>query len=272
MAGFIAEGGGKVDADTRVSSGSWDAARLAAGSGLEAVDRMLAGEAASAFVAVRPPGHHATRDRAMGFCLVNNVAVTAAALADRGQRVLIVDWDVHHGNGTQDMFWDDPRVLYVSSHEWPLYPGTGRAEETGGPGARGLTINIPLPAGSTGDVARAAYDLIVAPAVDRFGPDWILVSAGFDAHRLDPLAGLEWSSGDYADLAATVAGWAPTPGRVIAFLEGGYDLDALTTSTAATIGALTGVDDGCDAPTSGGPGLDAVHRVAEVRRRLDLDG
>ena len=273
LAEFISSGGGAVDADTRVSSGSWDAALLAAGSGLEAADRLAAGEAASAFVAVRPPGHHATADQAMGFCLLNNVAITAAALAEGGSRVLIVDWDVHHGNGTQDIFWDDPRVMYVSTHEWPLYPGTGRAEETGGPNAAGLTLNIPLPPGATGDVARTALDQLVAPAVERFHPDWVLISAGFDAHRKDPLAGLEWSSGDYADLATTVAGWAPGPGRTIAFLEGGYDLQALADSTAATLGALAGLSSLRPEPaTSGGPGRDVVARLVLLRREMDQSG
>ncbi len=269
IAEFIATGGGAVDADTRVSSGSWDAALLAAGSGLEAADRLQAGEAEAAFVAVRPPGHHATPDQAMGFCLVTNVAVTAAALADRGERVLIVDWDVHHGNGTQDIFWDDPRVMYVSTHEWPLYPGTGRAEDTGGPHAVGSTVNVPLPPGATGDVARAALDELVAPAVERFAPGWVLISAGFDAHRKDPLAGLEWSSGDYADLTTTVAGWAPRPGRTIAFLEGGYDLDALSDSTASTLAALTGLSFRPEPPTAGGPGREVVSRLVALRRELE---
>ena len=269
IASFISAGGGSVDADTRVSAGSWDAALLAAGSGLEAADRLEAGEAPCAFVAVRPPGHHATVDKAMGFCLINNVAVTAAALADRNQRVLIVDWDVHHGNGTQDIFWDDPRVMYVSTHEWPLYPGTGRPDETGGPNAPALTLNVPLPPGGTGDVARLAMDELAGPAVERFRPDWVLISAGFDAHRRDPLAGLEWSSGDYADLATTVAGWAPAPGRVIAFLEGGYDLQALADSTAATLSALTGHSHRPEPPTSGGPGREVVDRLVRFRRELE---
>ena len=143
--------------------------------------------------------------RGQGFCLFNNVAVAAAALTARGERVLIVDWDVHHGNGTQDVFWDDPNVLFVSTHQYPAYPGTGRAEETGGAHARGLTINFPLPPGATGDVALAALDDVVAPAAATFAPTWVLISAGFDAHRADPLADLAWTAGDYAALAARVA-------------------------------------------------------------------
>jgi acetoin utilization deacetylase AcuC-like enzyme len=265
---FIAAGGGDLDPDTHVSPGSWDAALEAAGCGLAAVAALDRGLAGAAFVAVRPPGHHATPTTAMGFCLINNVAVTAAALADRGERVLIVDWDVHHGNGTQDIFWDDPRVMYVSTHEWPSYPGTGRPRETGGPGAAGLTLNIPLPPGATGDVARLALDEVVAPAVERFEPTWVLVSAGYDAHRDDPLAGLSWTAGDYADLTAAVAGWAPAPGRLIAFLEGGYDLTALARSVAATVSTLAGEPSRPEPASSGGPGVDVVLSLAEMRRRL----
>jgi acetoin utilization deacetylase AcuC-like enzyme len=226
------------------------------------------GDADAAFVAVRPPGHHATRDRAQGFCLVNNVAVTAAAITEAGGRVCIVDWDVHHGNGTQAIFWDDPRVLYVSTHQWPAYPGTGRVEESGGTGAPGLTINVPLPPGATGDAAVAALDEVVAPVAERFRPDWVLISAGFDAHRADPLAQLEWSAGDYAVLARRVAALAPAPGRVIAFLEGGYDLAALRRSVAATAAALAGADLLPEPPTSGGPGREVVRRVLAHRERL----
>ena len=255
---LAASGGGDVDPDTRISRGSWDTARWAAGTGLAAVEALEQGEGQAAFVAIRPPGHHATRDTAMGFCLLNNVAIAAAALADRGERVAIVDWDVHHGNGTQDIFWDDPRVLYASTHQWPAYPGTGRVTETGGAGAPGLTVNVPLPPGATGDVARMAFDQVIGPAVEGFAPTWVLISAGFDAHRDDPLADLAWSAGDYADLASQVAGWAPRPGRVIAFLEGGYDPMALAHSAGSMVAALAGGSYRPEPSTSGGPGREAV--------------
>jgi acetoin utilization deacetylase AcuC-like enzyme len=230
---------------------------------MEALDR---GEAASAFVAARPPGHHATATSGMGSCLLNNVAVTAAALADRGERVLIVDWDVHHGNGTQDIFWNDPRVMYVSTHEWPAYPGTGHAGEVGGPGAPGLTVNLPLPAGATGDVALAALDEIAWPVVDVFEPTWVLVSAGFDAHRDDPLADLGWSAGDFAALTRVVRRLVPKPSRLIAFLEGGYDLHALAMSAGATVAAMADQAYAqIERPTSGGPGRQLIAGWARAR-------
>jgi acetoin utilization deacetylase AcuC-like enzyme len=176
--------------------------------------------------------------------------------------VLIVDWDVHHGNGTQDIFWNDPRVLYVSTHQSPAYPGTGPASDTGGADAPGLTINFPLPPGTTGDVARRALDEVVAPAVGQFAPTWVLVSAGFDAHRRDPLADLAWSAGDFAALTERVLSFAPEPGRFVAFLEGGYDPDALRASVTATIAAMAGTSASTEAPTSGGPGSDVVELVA----------
>jgi acetoin utilization deacetylase AcuC-like enzyme len=280
LARFCEAGGGDLDPDTFAAADSWRAARTAAGAGLAAVEALERAGEGVAFVAARPPGHHAVRDRPMGFCLVNNVAVAAAALADRGERVLVLDWDVHHGNGTQAIFWDDPRVLYVSTHQSPLYPGTGHAREVGGPGARGLTVNVPLPAGATGDVVRRALDTVARPVVERFSPTWVLVSAGFDAHRADPLAGLALTAGDFADLARTAADMAPRPGRLALFLEGGYDLGALRSSVAATLGALVGADPedgqdggpgagpgrpGAEAPTSGGPGTELVARAAAER-------
>ncbi|HET9731380.1 MAG TPA: histone deacetylase [Acidimicrobiales bacterium] len=269
LARFAAVGGGELDPDTRMSAGSWDTALLAAGAGLSAIEALDHGMADSAFVMARPPGHHATASQAMGFCLVNNVAVAAATLARRGERVAIIDWDVHHGNGTQAIFWDDPRVLYVSTHQWPAYPGTGAAEEIGGGGgAYGLTVNVPLPPGATGDAARQAFDEVILPSVEQFAPTWVLVSAGFDAHRGDPLADLAWSAGDFADLARTVARMAPRAGRLIAFLEGGYDVDALALSVGATVAALVDHSYQPESPTAGGPGRQAVTAVARTRARL----
>jgi acetoin utilization deacetylase AcuC-like enzyme len=263
-------GGGAIDQDTYASHSSWTDARMAAGAGLVAVEAAAAHDA-PAFVPARPPGHHAVADRAMGFCLLNNVAITAGALREVGERVLIVDWDVHHGNGTQDVFWDDPEVLYVSTHQWPAYPGTGRADEVGGRAGRGTNVNVPLPPGATGDILRRAFDTVVTPVVEAFAPTWVLVSAGFDAHRGDPLADLALSAGDFAELAGVVAGYAPSPGRVVLFLEGGYDLHALQKSVAATLGRLVGASDSDELPTSGGPGAEQVD-LALARRRAALDG
>lgn len=267
---FIGRGGGEIDADTHVSAGSWETARWAAGSGLAAIEALDRGEGDAAFVNIRPPGHHATADQAMGFCIVNNAAVAAASLADRGERVAIFDWDVHHGNGTQDIFFNDPRVLYLSTHEHPQYPGTGRAHEVGNGEGRGLTANVPLPSGSNGDLAVASFDEIVGPAIEEFAPSWILVSAGFDAHRADPLAGLNWTAGDYALLTGRIAALAPSPGRVLVFLEGGYSLEALTTSVAATIGELTGTKSASEPPSKASDRT-AVGTAADIRSRSLLD-
>ena len=259
-----AAGGGALDPDTSASAGSWDAAVYAAGAGLEAVAALERGDGDAAFCAVRPPGHHALAARAMGFCLLNNVAVTAASLRDRGDSVLVVDWDAHHGNGTQAIFVEDPDVFYVSMHEWPLYPGTGRIDEIGsGPGT-GTTLNFPFPAGTTGDAYLDAVDTVVAPAAEQFRPDWVLISAGYDAHRDDPLTDLGLTAGDYADLTARVMALAPA-GRVIAFLEGGYDLGALRTSVAATASTLLGGGLRPEPASSGGPGRAVVRAVREQR-------
>jgi acetoin utilization deacetylase AcuC-like enzyme len=261
---FCAGGGGQLDADTGASRESWDAALLAAGAGLAAIEALEAGRGDAAFLAVRPPGHHAVSARPMGFCLINNVAVTAAALVARGQRVMIVDWDAHHGNGTQDIFATDPQVLYVSLHEWPLYPGSGALEEVGSGAGKGATVNVPLPAGATGDVYLRALDDLVVPLAERFIPDWVLVSAGFDAHCMDPLTGLELSAGDFADLTARVSRLAPRPGRLILFLEGGYDLAALRDSVSATASTLLGEPVRPEPATSGGPGARAVAEAVRI--------
>ena len=262
---FCSLGGGSLDPDTYAHSSSWDAACLAAGAGLVAIDAVR-GHGGVAFVPARPPGHHALADRSMGFCLLNNVALAAASLADAGEKVLIVDWDVHHGNGTQAIFWEDPAVLYVSTHQWPCYPGSGRSTEVGGAAARGSNVNVPLPAGTTGDVVRRAFDQMVAPVVDRFEPTWVLVSAGFDAHRADPLAELCLSAGDFAGLATVVSEYAPGPRRLVLFLEGGYDLDALRSSVSATLGALLGASVTSEPPTSGGPGREQLDAAQDHRR------
>jgi acetoin utilization deacetylase AcuC-like enzyme len=266
---FCLAGGGLIDADTAANSASWDAAVLAAGAGLAAIEAMQRGEAEAAFCAVRPPGHHATPNRAMGFCLVNNVAVAAAHLAANGERVLVVDYDAHHGNGTQDAFYADPRVLYVSFHEYPLYPGTGALSDIGRGAGLGTTMNFPLPEGATGDVYLDAIDTLVAPVVRSFDPTWLLISAGFDGHRRDPITGLGLTSGDYALITRRLLEFAPA-GRRLAVLEGGYDLQALADCTAAALAALAGDDHRPEPPTAGGPGHEVVRAASALWQELGL--
>lgn len=236
---FCEAGGGNLDPDTVATRGSWETARRAAGAVVQAADALRNGECDVAFAAGRPPGHHAVPDRAMGFCLFNNAAVGAAKLAAAGEKVAIVDWDVHHGNGTQDIFYDDPNVLYVSTHESPLYPGTGQLRETGRGDGVGTNLNLPFPEGTAGDTYRAAFDEVIVPVIERFAPDWVFISAGFDGHRNDPLAGLRLTSGDYADMARRLQALVPAR-RLLVVLEGGYDLQALSRSTGATLSALLG--------------------------------
>ena len=265
LGAFCYEGGGDLDEDTYATYDSWSLAQYAAGAGLAVVREMRIRGDGVGFVAVRPPGHHALRDRAMGFCLLNNIAVTAAELTSLGERVLIIDWDVHHGNGTQAIFWEDPNVLYVSTHQWPLFPGSGAPFEIGGLNALGATVNLPLPPGATGDVLPQALEETAVPAIDEFKPTWVLVSAGFDAHRADPMADLALSSGDFAQMATFAASHAPAPGRIALFLEGGYDLAALRSSVNATLGSLLGDGVASENPTSGGPGADVVRSTRETR-------
>ncbi len=220
-----------LDPDTFMSPDSYDVALHAAGGVLDAVDRVLGGDLDNVFAAVRPPGHHAESDHAMGFCLFNNIAVAAAhALEHHGlKRVMVLDWDVHHGNGTQEIFWDEPRVLFVSLHQYPFYPGTGGATEAGGARAGGLTVNIPMSGGCGDAEYAAAFRRVVRPVADAFAPELLLVSAGFDAHRDDPLGGMRVSDDGFAAMASEaldIAG-VHAGGRCVAVLEGGYDLDAL---------------------------------------------
>ena len=235
----IAAGGGRFDPDTAAGPESWEAAVRAAGSGPQAV-RLLEGETeAVALLAVRPPGHHALRDRAMGFCLFNNAAITARFLQTRGHRVAIIDWDVHHGNGTDAEFEHDPDGFYISAHQWPHYPGTGALERVGAGPGEGYTINAALPAGTGGDLYRRLFREMVIPRLRRYSPDWVLVSCGFDAHHLDPLADLRLTEGDYHFMADQLLELVPS-NRILVFLEGGYNLDAIAGSTRAMLLGMAG--------------------------------
>ena len=240
-----AEAPSALDPDTRLSSDSFRVAKLAVGGALTAVDAVMEGKVKNAFAAVRPPGHHALEARAMGFCLFNNVAIAARYLQKKYglTRVLIVDWDVHHGNGTQDLFYADPSVLFFSTHQYPFYPGTGSAEETGAGEGKGLTINAPMPAmAGNQEVVRAFREKLV-PAAESFQPEFVLISAGFDGHRRDPLAQLQLTEEGFADLTRIVMDIAEkhAEGRVVSLLEGGYDLEGLARSAEAHLRALGGL-------------------------------
>jgi acetoin utilization deacetylase AcuC-like enzyme len=229
-----------LDPDTIVSPGSWEAALRAAGASIHAVDQLMAGKADNVFCAVRPPGHHAEPSRAMGFCLFNSVAIAALhARAQHGaERVAVVDFDVHHGNGTQAAFWSDKDLFYGSTHQMPLFPGTGALDETG----VGNIFNAPLKAGDDGDEFRAAYEDRILPALDKFAPDLLIVSAGFDAHLKDPLAQLRLLEPDFAWITEQLleAAAKHCGGKLVSTLEGGYDLDALASSAAIHVQTLMG--------------------------------
>lgn len=231
-----------LDPDTSMSPGSLQAAYLAAGGVLAAVDAIMAQEVDHVFCAVRPPGHHAEAGRAMGFCLLNNVAIAARYVQKKYglMRVLIVDWDVHHGNGTQHSFEDDPSVLFFSAHQYPHYPGTGRGTERGKGTGEGFTINVPMEAGEGDDEYRAVFQNVLVPAADEFKPEFVIISAGFDAHKDDPLASMGLTEAGYAELTEIVVGIAErhAKGRILSSLEGGYNLTALAASVHAHINTL----------------------------------
>ncbi len=232
-----------LDEDTRTSAQSVRAALFAAGAMVRAVDAVLDGSANNAFALVRPPGHHATPDRAMGFCLFNNVAVAAAHALARGlQRVMVVDWDVHHGNGTQDAFFARQDVLFCSTHQFPFHPGTGAAQETGRGAGAGFTVNIPLPHGAQDGDAAGAMARVIMPIAAQYRPQLVLVSAGFDAHVLDPLGQLEWTTAGFAALCGAVKDIAAAhaEGRLVLALEGGYHTGALAECVAACVEVLAG--------------------------------
>ena len=261
----------RLDPDTATSPGSWDAARLAAGAAVEAVAATMTGRARNAFALVRPPGHHAVPDRAMGFCLLNNAAIAAEAARRAGAaRVVIVDWDVHHGNGTQDIFEAREDVLYMSVHQYPFYPGTGGSEEVGVGAGRGATVNVPLPGGQgDADYGVVFHDLFL-PAARAFRPDVVIVSAGFDAHARDPLAGMRVSERGFAAMASVLAQLADEAcgGRLALMLEGGYDLPALTASVRAALEVMTGRRE--DFPA--GPQTTTLHAIDNTRAALQAAG
>ncbi len=230
---LAAFGGGHLDPDTAVNDVSFRAAVLASGAALAAVDAVIDGEIERAFCGGRPPGHHAERARAMGFCLINHAAVAAAhARRSSAARVAVLDWDAHHGNGTQAIFYDDPSVLYVSLHQWPFFPGTGAADERGAGAGEGATVNVPVPAGIGEADYLELFDQVALPAVRSFAPDLLIVSAGFDAHRDDPLCSLGLTAGAFARMTESVADIGS--GQVFV-LEGGYDLGALEESVLAVL-------------------------------------
>jgi len=267
-----AKGGGWLDPDTVMSPESYKAALYAVGGVIRAVEAVMAGEVANAFALVRPPGHHATAGQAMGFCLFNNIAIAARyALEEyKLERILIIDFDVHHGNGTQGSFYDNPRVMYISTHEYPFYPGTGDINETGSGEGRGANLNIPLPAGCGDSEYLEVFEQIIAPAARRFNPQLILVSTGYDGHWADPLAMMNLSVGGFAKMAGIIKGLAEElcGGRLALTLEGGYNLEALAGSVKATFDVLLGnaSDDISGAPPRRSEPPDIESLIGEIKK------
>lgn len=243
--GAFAGGSDRLDADTVISMASFDASLFAVGGACSAVDAVMEGEVENAFVAVRPPGHHATAERAMGFCLFNNVAVAARYAQNKYkeiERVAIIDWDVHHGNGTQGIFYSDPRVFFFSMHQYPWYPGTGSLGETGQGKGLGTTLNVPVKAFTSARDQVSSFEEAIAEMSAKISPDLIIISAGFDAHLTDPLGQLRLEDSDYVKMTETVIQWARDvcKGRVISCLEGGYNLQTLGETVRSHVAALAG--------------------------------
>lgn len=261
---FCELGGGALDMDTFASPESWEAALTAAGGVRALLEELVVRNDTMGFAVSRPPGHHAMPDRAMGFCLFNNVAVAAAVARSRGERVAILDWDVHHGNGTQAMLANDPGALYISVHQAPFYPFEGTPSDIDDGEAKGTVVNVPLAAGTGGNVYRRVWEEIVLPVTSQFAPDWVFISAGYDAHRSDQLADLNLSSDDYGWMSQRITTIHP-PQRTIVTLEGGYDLDALNESANATVRGFSGVDDWSE---SLGPDTDSRHAVLDEAKAI----
>lgn len=265
------KGGGWLDADTFVSPNSYEVALYAAGGAIAATEAVMEGRVNSAFALVRPPGHHATPSRAMGFCLFNNIAIAAEhALIKFVERILIIDFDVHHGNGTQEVFYDRPEVMYISTHEYPFYPGTGGVDETGGGQAKGTKINIPLPAGCGDNEYRQVFEQIIIPVARRFKPQLVLVSAGYDTHWADGIAMMQVSVSGFAQMVKIINSLAGElcDGHLVFCLEGGYHLRALAASVKATFDMLLGnpnIDDPLGQPPHGlrAPKIDSL--ISSIR-------